>query len=343
MLTSNIGQEAAEFDRVAALIDGAETIAVCAHTSPDGDAVGSVLALAEIIERNWDGKKVACLLADEDEVPRTYSFLPGVGRLMPVAGYGADPDLFICVDLSQPSRLNLAEPVLRRAAKVAVLDHHPAADKFWDAGVVRPSAAAAGVIVAEFALHLGVGLTPTMAQNLMCAVVTDTGRFQYSNADGEAFEVASMLVDAGASPAEIALRVYQSDRLAYIHLCAVIMARISTFEQGKVSYSYATAADFKANEVPLAECDGLVDLVRCVDGTEVALFLKEVPGGKVRGNLRSKCGIDISGIARELGGGGHKAAAGFTFEGSIDEALAAALPRLHALFEAGGDCAEERS
>ena len=341
MLTSIIGQEAAEFDRVCALIDEATDIAVCAHTSPDGDAVGSCLALAEIIETNWRGKKVTCLLADDDDVPRTYSFLPGVERHVHVEDYCDDPDLFICVDLSQPSRLDLAQPVLERAAHVAVLDHHPSAEKFWDAGVVRPQAAAAGVIVTEFALHIGCELTPTMAQNLMCAIVTDTGRFQYSNADGEAFEVASMLVDAGASPSEIALRVYQSDRLAYIHLCAVIMARISTFEGDKVAYSYATAADFKANEVPLAECDGLVDLVRCVDGTEVALFLKEVPGGKVRGNLRSKCGLDISGIARELGGGGHKAAAGFTVEGTIDDALAAALPRLHSLFEAEGEPVQE--
>ncbi|WP_321970847.1 DHH family phosphoesterase [Paratractidigestivibacter sp.] len=341
MLTSNIGQEAAEFDRVRALIEEASGIAVCAHTSPDGDAIGSCLALAEIIESQWPDKSVTVLLADDDDVPRTYSFLPGVERHVHVADYDRDPDLFICVDLSQPSRLNLAEAVLARAKKVAVLDHHPSSECFWDAGVVRPDAAAAGVIVAEFALHVGTGLTATMAQNLMCAIVTDTGRFQYSNADGEAFEVASMLVDAGASPSEIALHVYQSDRLAYIHLCAVIMARISTFGHGKIAYSYATAADFKANDVPLAECDGLIDLVRCVDGSEVALFLKEVPGGKVRGNLRSKCDLDISGIARELGGGGHKAAAGFTVEGTIDDALAAALPRLHQLFVEAGEAQGE--
>lgn len=336
MLSSILGGEAGRFARVAALIEEASVIAVCAHTSPDGDAIGSSLALAELIERRWEGKHVTCLLADDDIVPRTYSFLPGIERLTRPSDYAADPDLFICVDLSAPSRLSEAEAVLKRSAKVAVLDHHPAGDEFWDAGVVRTDAAAAGVVVAEFALHLGEPLSPTMAQNLLCAIVTDTGRFQYSNADGEAFEVASMLVDAGANPADIALHVYQSDRLAYIHLCAVVMARISTFEGGKVAYSYATAADFKSNDVPLAECDGLVDLVRCVDGTEVALFLKEVPGGKVRGNLRSKCGIDISGIAREFGGGGHKAAAGFTFEGTIDETLAAALPRLHALFEGEG-------
>lgn len=332
MLNSIMGGEAPQFDRVAALIDEASVIAVCAHTSPDGDAIGSCLALAELIERRWEGKRVDCLLADDDVIPRTYAFLPGSDRLIRATAYEGEPDLFICVDLSSPSRLAEAEAVLRRSAKVAVLDHHPAEAEFWDAGVVRPDAAAAGVVVAEFALHLKERLTATMAQNLLCAVVTDTGRFQYQNADGEAFEIASLLVDAGANPAEIALRVYQSDRLAYIHLCAVIMGRISTFEQGRVSYSYATAADFKANDVPLAECDGLIDLVRCVDGSLVSLFLKEVPDGKVRGNLRSKCGIDISGIARELGGGGHKAAAGFTVEGTIDEALSAVLPKLHALF-----------
>lgn len=334
VLLANMDGDAEQFDRVAALIDGAQTIAVCAHTSPDGDAIGSSLALAELIERRWEGKQVACLLPDDDVVPRTYTFLPGTERFVPATAYAEDPDLFICVDLCQASRLNEGKAALDRAKKVAVLDHHPAGDAFWDAGVVRPSAAAAGVIVTELALHLGHPITPTMAQCLLCAIVTDTGRFQYQNADGEAFEAASLLVDAGASPSEVALRVYQSDRLSYIHLCATVMSRISTFEHGRLSYSYATTADFKANDVPLAECDGLIDLVRCVDGTQVALFLKEVPGGKVRGNLRSKCGLDISGIARELGGGGHKAAAGFTVEGTIDDALSAALPRIHALFEA---------
>lgn len=333
MLIANADAMAEEFDRISELIDQARTIAVCAHTSPDGDAIGSCLAVAELIETAWQGKEVTVLLADDDVVPRTYAFLPGAERHVRVADYAQDPDLFICVDLSQPSRLNDAEAVLKRANKVAVIDHHPSSERFWDAGVVRPDAAAAGVIVAEYAFHVLGKITQTMAQNLMCAIVTDTGRFQYQNANGEVFEIASTLVDAGASPSEIALNVYQSDRLAYIHLCATVMGRITTFEQGRVAYSYVTAADFKANDVPIAECDGLVDLVRCVEGTEVALFLKEVPGGKVRGNLRSKSDLDISGIARAMGGGGHHAAAGFTVEGTVDEALACALPKICALYD----------
>ncbi len=325
-------EQDALLDQVTELIEGAQTIAICAHTSPDGDAIGSALGLAEVIGRTWPDKQVTNLLADPDVVPRTYQFLPGSDTFVHVDEYDVDPDLFICVDLSNPSRLNEGEKVLARASKVAVLDHHPSQERFWDAGVVRPEAAAAGVIVAEYASRLGC-LTPTIAQNLLCAIVTDTGRFQYQNADPESFRVASMLVDAGASPAEVAVNVYQSDRLAYLHLCATVMGRITTFEQGKIAYSYVTDADFRATGVPIAECDGLVDLVRCVEGSEVALFLKQVPGGKVRGNLRSKSNRDISGVAKEMGGGGHVAAAGFTVEGDIDQALSIVLPKLRGLYK----------
>lgn len=327
----------AQFDEISALIGQAETIAICAHTSPDGDALGSELALAELIEVMWPTARVTCLLADPDEVPRIYRFLPGSERLVHVGELEGDPDLFICVDLSQPGRLNEAEAVLRRAGKLAVIDHHPAAERFWDAGVVRADAAASGVIVAEYAMHLLGSLTQTMAQNLLCALVTDTGRFQYQNANPEAFEVASLLVDAGASPSEVALNVYQSDRLSYLHLSATVMGRITTFEHGKIAYSYATAADLATAAVPISECDGLVDLVRCVEGSEIALFLKEVPGGRVRGNLRAKSDRDISGVAREMGGGGHAAAAGFTVEGDIDQALSAVLPKLRALYAGEGN------
>ncbi len=321
-----------QFDAICALIEDARTIAICAHTSPDGDALGSCLALAEVIERTWPGREVTVLLADNDVVPRIYEFLPGVERHVRACEYEGSPDLFVCVDLSQPGRLADARAVLERSAHVAVLDHHPCDEPCWDAGVVRPDAAAAGVIVTEFARHAGCALTPTMAQNLLCALMTDTGCFQYQNADGEAFRVASALVEAGGSPSEVSLHVYQSDRLAYLHLSATVMGRIVTFERGKIAYSYATSADFAATGVPVAECDGLVDLVRRVDGCEVALFLKEVPGGKVRGNLRAKSDRDISAIAREMGGGGHPAAAGFTVEGDIDQALSTVLPKLRALY-----------
>ena len=320
------------FDDIARLIASSQRIAICAHVNSDGDALGSVLALAEIIDANWEGKEVTCLLADE-EVPRIYRFLPGADRFVRGSDYVGSPDLFISVDLSQPSRLGGGEAVRDRAARTAIFDHHPCDDPDADGYVIRPEAAAAGIIITEFACHLGVDVIPDMAQNLFCAIATDTGRFQYQNSDAEAFEIASFLVSCGASPSEVSLNVYQSFKLSFLHLKSAVMGRITTFEHGKIAYSYATQADLARTGASLDESDGLIDVVRSVEGSEVALFLKEVPGGKVRGNLRSKSGRDISGVARALGGGGHKAASGFTVEGTVDDALSAALPLLKQLFK----------
>jgi phosphoesterase RecJ-like protein len=320
------------FDDIASLIDAAQSIAICAHTSPDGDALGSALGLTHIIEQRWPQARVTPLLADDAPAPRIYQFLPGAERLVRACAYQEDPDLFIAVDLSESHRLNEAQDVCKRAKNVAIIDHHPCEHPFCEAAVIRPSAAAVGVLIAEFALQMGAQITADVAQNLMCAVVTDTGRFQYQNADAESFRIASLLVDKGASPSDISLNVYQSFRLSFLHLKSLVLGRITTFEHGKIAYSYATQNDLERTGADLDECDGLIDVVRSVSGSEVALFLKKVPGGMVRGNLRSKGTHDVASVARLMGGGGHRAAAGFTFEGDVDEALATVLPHLRRLF-----------
>lgn len=318
-----------KFGRICALIDEAKTICVCAHTNPDGDALGSGLALSQLISQHWEGKEVTNILADDKGVvPRLYRFLAGTDTFVHACDYEGTPDLFIVLDLSSAPRLNDAQALMERARHVAIMDHHPSEEPFGDVALIRPDAAATGVIVAEFALYLGADITPDIANCLFCAIVTDTGRFQYQNADSEAFECASMLVDAGASPSLISLNVYQSFRLAYLHLESLVMGRIVTFENGRIAYSYATRADLERTGARSDECDGLIDIVRSVEGSEVALFLKETADGTVRGNLRSKGEHDISGVARALGGGGHKAAAGFTSVQGIGATLAIVLPML---------------
>ena len=325
-------EQAESFSEIEGLIESSQTIAICAHTSPDGDALGSTLGLRQVILSKWPDKCVVGLLADDDQVPRIYSYLPGAGQLVHASDFDESVDLFVSVDVSVASRLNEGEKVMRRARRTAIIDHHPCDDPEADAYFIRPDAAAVGVLVCEFALQLGVEVTADIARCLYCAVATDTGRFQYQNADPESFQVASLLVDAGASPSELSLNVYQNFSLSYLHLESLVMGRITTFADGKISYSYATSADLERTGASLDECDGLVDVVRSVASSEVALFLKEVPGNKVRGNLRSKTDKDVSQVARSLGGGGHKAAAGFTVEGDIDQALASALPQLVTLF-----------
>ncbi|MDJ1121371.1 bifunctional oligoribonuclease/PAP phosphatase NrnA [Olsenella sp. YH-ols2217] len=315
------------FDHVRAAIEPAKTIVLCAHTRPDGDAIGSVLGLAGALRQRWPEKAVTCLLADDDPVPRIYRFLPGSECFVAASAYRGDPDLFIALDLPTDTRLANAKAVLDRSRAVAVIDHHPSDGSFGTCGCVRTTAAATGVLVCKFALFLGVAITPAMANQLFCALVTDTGRFQYQNADAECFRIASLLVDAGADPAWISLNVYQNFRLAYLRLEGRVMQRIRTLFGDQVSYSYATRADLELTGARDEECDGLIDQVRSVEGVEVALFLKEgKTPGVVRGNLRAKGSVDVSAIARAVGGGGHRAAAGFSIEGTIDDAFEMVMP-----------------
>lgn len=322
--------------RAIELIEGASTIAVSGHTNPDGDALGTGLGLALALRHRYPAKTVVNLLADQAPVPRVYRFLPGTDKMVPAAEYTDAPDLFISVDVPTLERLNDSAAVARRARDVLAIDHHPSREEFT-ADVVRvTSAAAVAVLVDELLEAMGAEILPEVATCLLTGIVTDTGRFQYQNADPSAFACASRLVDAGAEPAKIALEVYQSQRLQYLQLESIVMGRIRTVSNGLVAYSYAYASDLEVCGVSSDECDGLVDVVRSVQGTQVCLFLKEVRPGEIRGNLRSKGALDISPVALAFHGGGHPAAAGFSYQGSIDEALRAILPWLAALVDAAG-------
>lgn len=321
--------------RAIELIEGARTIAISGHTNPDGDALGTGLGLALSLRAAYPDKQVVNLLADVAPVPRVYRFLPGADQMVPAANYDEVPDLFISVDVPTLERLNDSAAVAKRARNVLAIDHHPSRAEFTENVVRVTSAAAVAVLVEELLEAAGIAILPEVATCLLTGIVTDTGRFQYQNADPSAFACASRLVDAGAEPAKIALEVYQSQRIQYLQLESIVMGRIRTAAGGLVAYSYAYASDLEVCGVSSDECDGLVDVVRSVQGTQVCLFLKEVQPGEIRGNLRSKGSLDISQIAAAFDGGGHPAAAGFTYHGSIDEALAAILPRLTALVTAG--------
>lgn len=319
------------WDTVIDYVEGARTIVISGHTNPDGDALGSGLALGLTLRAHYPDKQITCMLADDGSIPRIYRFLEGADAMVPACRCTDAYDLFISVDVPTLERLNDAAAVAKRARGRVVIDHHPSREEFGDVTVRVTSAAATAVLVSELIEAAGWPLTPQIATCLLTGVVTDTGRFQYQNANPSAFACASRLVDAGAEPHRIALEVYQSQRLEYLRLESIVMGRIGTRAAGRVAFSFAYASDLTSCGVKPAECDGLVDVVRKVAGTELCLFLRESEKGVVRGNLRSKGAIDISGVAVAQGGGGHAAAAGFTFHGSVEDALTAVLPQLEAL------------
>ncbi len=324
------------FCELSEAITRARTIAICAHMSPDGDALGSELSLAAIIRERWPEKRVHCLLAEHKEVPRHLRFLPMIDELVPPREAPEAPDLFIAVDLSVASRLADARATMERAREVFVIDHHPTKRPFGDGAIMRPDVAACGVVILEYALYLDAAVTRDVAMLLFCAIMTDTGRFQYQNANAEAFWAAGKLVAAGADPSVVALNVYQSMRLSYLRLESVVMGRITTLLDGRIAFSWVFWEDFEATGAGEDESEGLVDIVRSVEGAEVALLLRETPEGAIRGNLRSKSEIDVSGLATELGGGGHAAAAGFSLgKVSLEAAKETVLPKLEALVLGG--------
>ena len=331
----NAASYADEFRRAHTLIEGAECIAIAGHTSPDGDALGSALGLMHAIEGAYPEKRVDVLLADNAPIPRVYRFLPGSERFVPASSYEHDPDLFITVDAPTPARIRRAAAVLERSRASLVIDHHPACSESADVVVRNVDAAATAVLIERLVEALGFPLSKDVANCLFCGLVTDTGRFQYQNADPEAFSCAAKLVSAGADPARVSLEVYQSKRLGYLHLESIVCGRIDTIADGRIAYSYAYASDLVTCGVHVSECDGLVDLVRSVDGADVCVFLREDDNGTVRGNLRAKGELDVSRVAEALGGGGHVAAAGFTFDGDVCHALQVVMPMLEELVGRG--------
>ena len=329
-MSSDSAQHEAAWRQILALIEEADTIAISGHTGPDGDALGSGLGLGLALRHRYPNKDITCLLADVAPVPRVYRFMVGADEMVPAKSYAKDPDLFISVDVPTVARLNDSAAVMERSRHVATIDHHPARGEFAEVVVREISAAATAVLIDEFLSYAHIEMPPAVASCLLTGLVTDTGRFQYQNANPEAFECAARLVNAGAEPSRIALEVYQNQRLAYLQLESIVMGRIQTTAGGLVAYSYAFARDLSTCGVGADECDGLVDVVRSVQGTEVCLFLRETDpvAGTIRGNLRSKGMLDVSTIASDFGGGGHAAAAGFTYTGTIDAALHDLIPRL---------------
>lgn len=328
-------EAAQHYTRALALINQSHTIVISGHTNPDGDALGSGLALQICLRTLFPDKDVVHVIANDHDIDRHYRFLPYVHESVPASEYRGNIDLFISVDTPNPSRLANSEQLFSRAQHTLAFDHHPDMTSFAQVSIKREHEAAVGCVVWDFAQFLNYTPSAEFATCILCALMTDTGRFQYQNANSYAFYVAGDMVSYGADPSVVSGAVYQSNSVNFLRLQGIVSDRLKTFESGKIAISYVTNEDFAATGAQRDECDGLIDIVRSVENSEICLFLREEPfGGKVRGNLRSKTSADIGQIARKLGGGGHRAAAGFTAEGSVDEVLERLVPLLRGALHA---------
>lgn len=320
-------------------IESAQSIVISGHTNPDGDCLGSALALYHIINKKYPQKEVQVVTADDSPIPRTLNFLPGSESIIYASEYSGYPDLFISVDTPKLERLKNSQAVFERATLTIAFDHHPDFEDFAHTNFGDASKSSCSVAIFLFAKALGLEPWKEMATCVYVGLVTDTGRFQYQNTNYEGLMVAAESVQAGADPANIALEVYQSCSLEYLHLESLVSARIQTLANGHIVYSYVRDEDFNKTGAKKSESDGLIDTLRRIKGADICLLLRDNhTKSQVRGNLRSKTNFDVARVARQMGGGGHRVAAGFTSDGSLESVFDTIMPLLFDLISA--DCSK---
>lgn len=310
---------------IAEALRGRDHFVIGGHVSPDGDCLGSQLALAAALRQA--GKECTCVLARDEEPPRDLSFLPGFSGLVPAARYEGPCEVFVAVDVPTVERIGDAARLQEKASLTVTIDHHAVPTVMSQLSYTDPDAASTSLLIWELAALLGAERDRVVATCCYTGLMTDTGRFQYQNADPAAFAGAAEMVAAGAEPHVIARPIYQSRTLASIQLEGRNVDHMALSADGSAALSWLSLADFAECGACKADAEPMVDVLRCIEGVQVACMLRE-QDGEVRGSLRAKDAVDVAAIAREFGGGGHTAAAGFTFHGTLTEAVDALAARL---------------
>jgi phosphoesterase RecJ-like protein len=297
-----------------------ERFAVVSHENPDGDALGSLLGVS--LGLRDLGKDVVMYLAGNAPLPAEYRFLDlaDVTRDLPA---DIDDRVLLAVDCANERRIGESREAVERAAFVLDVDHHHDNSRFGDVNLVVAEASSTAEVVRDILRELDVELTPAIAEALYVGLVTDTGRFQYTNTTPKALRLAAELVEAGADVHGIFRHVYETVQFAKLKLLARALDRARLFDGGRLVVSYLLRGDFAevGAEEPFSE--GIIDHLRAVEGSEMVALIREPPrdeGPSRRISLRSSHDeVDVSAIARLRGGGGHPQAAGFSSEESIDE------------------------
>jgi phosphoesterase RecJ-like protein len=310
----------ADLGAVAEALRSHDRFLVTTHENPDGDALGSLLAMTLAL-RSLD-KDAAMYLVGGAPLPGEYAFMPleELTRRLPA---DAGERVLVAVDCANESRLGPDPEILHSARYTIDIDHHHDNTRFGDVNLVVADASSTGEVLRDILLELDVELTPEIAEALYIALVTDTGRFQYKNTTPKALRLAAELVEAGADVHRVFQGVYENVQFAKLKLLARALERAQVYEGGAVVVSYLLRHDF--NEVGAAEpySEGIIDYLRAVEGAIMAVLIREPPRSDAplrRISLRSSSDeLDVSAIARKSGGGGHRQAAGFSSEAPIDE------------------------
>jgi phosphoesterase RecJ-like protein len=313
-------QTTSEVAQVADAIRSHDRFLLITHENPDGDALGSILATKLALDQL--GKDSVMYLYGDAPLPAEYSFMP-LAELRRRLPEDWRERVLIAVDCANESRIGPDPQPLDGAPLVLDIDHHHDNSRFGHVNLIVSNASSTGEVLRDLFAELGVDLTPEIAEALYIALVTDTGRFQYSNTTAKALRLAAELVEAGADVHRIFRGVYETVQFAKLKLLARALERAQIYDGGRLVVSYLLRSDFTDIGAAEAYSEGIIDSLRAVEGADMAALIREPPrsGGPTRRvSLRaSNDELDVSAIARKSGGGGHRQAAGFSSDASVAE------------------------
>lgn len=303
-----------EIEKIHRILKQSQRVLLAVHEHPDGDALGSALALMHAL--SLQGKKVT--LFAPDEAPETYSFLPGFEAISYEKPNVDNFDTVVLLDSTYAARTHLAEEIKRHPQTINI-DHHQDNKREAKINLTIPEAAATAHIMAHFFARTETPVTRDMATCLLTGIFTDTGSFMHDSTTPEILKLAAVLMRMGARLSHIAHETYQKKELSGLRIWGRALSRAISNKKTGAAVSIITEQDLKDCKANLEDLSGVVNMLNTLPETKFALLLCEYEPGKIKGSLRSEPhkGVDVSEIAKRLGGGGHRLAAGFEISGSF--------------------------
>jgi len=305
-------------EEVVGALAAARRVGAVGHVGPDGDALGSILALTLAARRA--GKEAYATFGEPFVLTPIYDELDR-STLVPPGEFPEGLDVVVACDTAARDRLGSVGKVAESATTLIVVDHHGSNDGFGDIRWIRPDAAATAQMIFHLLRALDWEIDAAVGAAIYTGIVTDTGRFQYSSTTPDVHHIAAELLEAGVRQDRLGEKLFEEAPFGYYRVVANVMGRAVLERELRLVWSVMYHADLEEGGIGYEDTDGLVDLVRMAREADVACLLKERESGVIKGSLRSRGVVDVAAVAATFGGGGHHNAAGFTFSGTIDEAI----------------------
>jgi bifunctional oligoribonuclease and PAP phosphatase NrnA len=305
-------------EQVAGEIKGLTRVAIVSHVAPDGDCIGSMVALGSALQ----GLGVDITLINTDAIPDYLGFLPLTGQVIKPSEVRDWPETIICVDCSDEARLGEAMLPFLSGKTIINIDHHISNDEYGTFNYVDPGAAATGQIITQLLDLLEVKLDKNISTALYTALVTDTGSFQYSNTDASTHLMAARLINTGIDVAEISRKLYDTKELPAVRLLGKALDTLELSTDGRLAWISIPRVMLMELGAKDEHAEGVIGFTRALSTVEVGMLFREFSPGRIKVGFRSKQFVDVNKLAAVFGGGGHARASGCIVEASLEEAIA---------------------